>query len=278
MHPRRHGIVAFTLLVSMIVYCDDTVGRQSNTQTKSTATGTAIGTGLNAFLSAAFPAGTALLGLLQSWLTKKLNPAQATEVTKGADTKKAAAPNDPALKQQVQDVQDAAQTLELTSVVLWQTNDAAANASSMLAIVNNTKSTDELPLSQLQKLENDLDGDFTLLKENGALVKAEAATTDIAVRGAFQNLQKATLGPLKTISQNLNPKGDRGILKESLQNVVVATSNFNNLAIVLLGSTGTEITKAINNFNKAGGASQLDELAEKTTGKARALILEPSTK
>ena len=59
---------------------------------------------------------------------------------------------------------------------------------------------------------------------------------------------------------------------------MVATSNFNNLAIVLLGSTGTEITKAINNFNKAGGASQLDELAEKTTDKARALIPEPSAR
>jgi hypothetical protein len=243
--------------------------------TAGSATGTAIGVGVKSFLDAAFPAGSTLLTLIQGWLSKKLTPTQQTEVKNGADAKKTDAAKDPLIKPDVQNILDAAQTLELTSVVLSDTNNAAVKASSMIAILDTTKPTADLPLPKLKSLWEDLKGDLSALNEDSTLTKARAATTDIAVIGAFQDLERASKGPVGTVNDNLAPKGDRGELRDALQKIVDATSQFNNLAVVLLGSTGTEITKSVNDFSKAGGASKLDDMTDKAVSAARSSIPDP---
>jgi hypothetical protein len=271
---------AILTLVIFTAYCPCIDSHPTQAATPGTAIGTAIGNGVKAFMGAAFPAGSSLLTLIQSWLTKKLSPQQQTEVAKGADTAAQNAKTSPTSKvaPQVAAMQNAAQVLQYTSVVLFHANNATVIASSMLSTVNAIGPSEKLPLSDLGSKRDDLKTELSALDPNGNLAKNRPTISDTAVLGALQQLEQVTptnSGPFETVQDNLTANGDRSVLRSALEKIVTMTEQFNNLATVLLGSTGTEISTAVNDFKSAGGSSKLDQITEDALNQAKAKIPVP---
>lgn len=255
-------IRAMILMVLLFSMCTETMYTQP-ASTAANATGKAIGAGLQGFLNVAFPAASTLVTLVQNWLTKKLDDKQEKQVTAGATQKQTEV--DKQLADAKASIQNAADTLKLTSAVLYQTNKATANITAMLAILDTTRSDAVLPFGRLNQQWNDAKGELAGLSENSTLQKARAAITDTAVSNALQGLDDVTAGkggPIENVNDNMKPAGDRGILREELNKILSATVDFNNLGVVLLGSTGTEITKVIGNSKSAGGGSDFDQAVD----------------
>jgi hypothetical protein len=240
-----------------------------------TSTGQAIGNGVKGFLNTVFPTGTSILTLVQSWLTKKLSGDQQNQLKTAADAQRAKAGGAPAKDDKlptanINELQNAANTLKLVSVVLYHTNRAAVEINAMLAVLDTTPG--KLPFAQLGKHWDNAEGDLTALKQDNTLRDTRSSVTDISVSSALQALDGVTTtaaGPLKTIEANMKPDGDRSILREELKNVLDITVEFNNVGVLLLGSTGTEVTRAIADFKAAGGASPLDAETEVAIGGAK---------
>ena len=256
----------FVVLVAIASLSSSSIAVQKNGSTSVAATtGQAIGEGVKAFMSSTFPSGSALLTLVQSWLSKKLNNEQKQDLTTKADAQKQTI--DSNLSSAKTKIQTAADTLKLTSVVLYHTNNAASELSAMLAILD-TSSTASLPFSQLNEHWNNVKGELSALKDDNVLQNARSAITDTAVANALQGLDNVTRGPIANVNDNLKPAGNKAVLRANLTKILNASVDFNNLGVILLGSTGTEITRAINDVTKAGGQSQLDQTAASVVSKA----------
>jgi hypothetical protein len=233
-----------------------------------TSTGQAIGNGVKGFLNTVFPGGASILSLVQGLLTKKLSNDQQSQLKTAADNKRAAAGGAPSKDDKpptasINELQNAADTLKLVSVVLYHTNRAAVEINAMLAVLDTTPG--KLPLDQLGAHWNNAEGDLTALRDDNTLQNTRKSVTDISVSNALQALDgvtKTNAGPLKTIDANMKPDGNRIILRDQLKNVLDIAVSFNDLGVLLLGSTGTEVTRAIADFKSAGGGSKLDEEAE----------------
>lgn len=262
-----------TLLVLLLVFvCSDSTFTHSQNTVAST-TEKAIASGLNGFLSVAFPAASSIVTLVQNWLSKKLDDKQQKQVTAGATQKQTEV--DKQLADAKASIQDAANTLKLTSAVLYRTNKATANITAMIAILDTTSPQAPLPFPRLNEQWNNAKGELAGLKQDSTLQKARTAITDTAVSNALQGLDDVTGGAVSNVNDNMKPTGDRAILREELTTIVSATIDFNNLGVVLLGSTGTEISKVIGNSKVAGGGSDLDQLTEKAIVEATSALPKP---
>lgn len=245
-----------------------------------TATGTAIGNGFNAFFKAAFPEGSTLVNLIQGWLKKKLNGDQQTQVKNGADAKSKAPLNDPVIKAAVEKLQNAGQVFEYCSVLLDHSNHATITASSMLATLKATKPGDPMP-ADFTPNWNSTKAELDAMSEDGVLSKVRAATTDVSVIGALQQLERASKAPVTTLDSMINGKEnagkplDRDTAHDQLTQIVSATSQFNNLATALLGSTGIELIKETGDLTKSGGSSDLTSLAQTSVERALKSIPAP---
>lgn len=248
-------------------------GQTQQTTTPGSATGTAIGNGVKSFINALFPSGTALVDLVQGWLKKKLSPDQSADLKKNADAQIKKVSPDPVSAQT--SLQNAADTLKLASVALGRTTKAASNTAAMIAIIETTNPKTALPMSRLAQQWNDAKSQIQGLKEDDTLKNARAAVKDIAVSNALVGLDDILHGPIDTITTNLKPDGDRIILLEQLRRFLDAAVNFNSLGVVLLGSTGTEITRGINDVTKAGGASMLDQMTLEVVRNANTQLPKP---
>jgi hypothetical protein len=226
-------------------------------------------------LNTIFPGGASILNLVQGWLTKKLSNDQQKQLTTAADQQRSKAGGAPSKSDKlptadINELQNAADTLKLVSVVLYHTNRAAVEINAMLAVLDTTPG--KLPFAQLSAHWNNAEGDLTALRDDNTLQNTRKSVTDISVSNALQALDgitKTSAGPLKTIDTNMKPDGDRSILRDQLKDVLDKTVAFNDLGVLLLGSTGTEVTRAIADFKSAGGASKLDEEAEAATKNAQ---------
>jgi hypothetical protein len=91
----------------------------------ASTTGKAIASRLNRFLSVTFPAASSTVTLVQKWFSKTLDDKQQKQVTAAA-TQIQAEVNTP-LATAKASIQAPANTLTLTSAVLYRTNKASAN-------------------------------------------------------------------------------------------------------------------------------------------------------
>jgi hypothetical protein len=268
---KKKALVTILLFVAV---CSESTYTHSQNAAAST-TGKAIASGLNGFLSVAFPAASTIVTLVQNWLSKKLDDKQQKQVTTGATQKQTEV--DKQLADAKASIQDAANTLKLTSAVLYRTNKATADVTAMIAILDTTRAQDPLPFSRLNQKWSDAKAELSGLKADSTLQKARAAITDTAVSNALQGLDDVTGGPVSNVNDNMKPTGDHGILREELNKILSATVDFNNLGVVLLGSTGTEITKVIGNSKVAGGGSALDLITEKAVQEAALALPKPKS-
>ena len=262
-------------IIATVLLCCGLGITQTTTPPPGSSTGQAIGNGVKSFVDTVFPGGSALLTLVQGWLTKKLSPQQAQQVQQAADQQKKQA-IDPKVKAALTDIQTAANTMKLTSVVLYRTNLASNRIAAMLAIIDQSNPGSPLPMATLQDRWNDAKAALSSLKTDKTLADARAAITDISVVNSMQGLDDALGGAIVSVDGNLKPDGDRSILRQRLQQIFDAATGFSNLGVVLLGSTGTEITTTISNITVAGGGSDLDEVTSQSLAKAQAAVPKPA--
>jgi hypothetical protein len=266
-----------SIAIFVVLCCAEGFSQQAATPAPGTSTGQAIGNGVKSFIDTIFPGGSALLTLLQGWLSKKLNPQQSQQVQKAADQQKQQV-IDPKVKSALADIQRGANTMKVTSVALYRSQVASNRLSAMIAIIDQASPGTSLPFANLGSRWNDAKAALSSLKNDKTISDARSAITDVAVLDSLQGLDDATGGPVATIDANLKPDGDRPTLRQALQQILAATTAFDNIGVVLLGSTGSEITTVISNITAAGGGSSLDQVTTETLIQAKAALPKPTNK